>query len=124
MYRIGQEEINAVANAINERVLFKTNGDIYQRTETKMNEIFGSKYGIVMTSGHAALEAALVAAGIGPVDEVIVPSYTYIATAMAVVAAGAIPVLCDINETLTLDPKDFEAKITKHTKAVMPVLNY
>lgn len=121
MFRIGKEEINAVADAINERILFKTNGDIYQRTETKMNEIFGSRYSIVMTSGHAALEAALVAAGVGPGDEVIVPGYTYIATAMAVICAGAIPVLCDINETLTMDPKDFEAKITKHTKAVIPV---
>ena len=43
MFRIGKEEINAVADAINERILFKTNGDIYQRTETKMNEIFGSQ---------------------------------------------------------------------------------
>lgn len=123
MFRIGHEEINAVANAINERSLFKVNDKLQyvKRAEEKMNEIMGSKYGIIMTSGHAALESALVAAGIGPGDQVIVPAYTYISTAMAVVAAGAIPVLCDIDETLTMDPKDFEAKITKNTKAVMPV---
>ncbi len=123
MYRIGQEEINAVANAINEKSLFKVNDKLQftKTAEEKMCSIMGAKYGILMTSGHAALEAALVAAGIGPGDEVIVPAYTYIATAMAVVAAGAIPVICDINDTLTLDPKAFEAKITKNTMAVMPV---
>ncbi len=123
MYRIGQEEINAVANAINEKSLFKVNDKLQyaKKAEEKMCSLMGAKYGILMTSGHAALEAALVAAGIGPGDEVIVPAYTYIATAMAVVAAGAIPVICDINDTLTLDPAAFEAKITKNTKAVMPV---
>ena len=123
MYRIGQEEINAVASAINERSLFKANDrlQLYRQAEEKMNELMGSKYGIIMTSGHAAIESALVAAGIGPGDQVIVPAYTYIATAMAVISAGAIPVLCDIDETLTMDPRDFEARITKHTKAVIPV---
>lgn len=123
MYRIGQEEINAVANAINEKSLFKVNDKLQyvKKAEERMTQIMGAKYGILMTSGHAALEAALVAAGIGPGDEVIVPAYTYISTAMAVVAAGAIPVICDIDDSLTIDPAAFEAKITKHTKGVMPV---
>lgn len=56
-----------------------------------------------MTSGKAALISALTALGIGPGDEVIVPAYTYIATAMAVVAVGAIPVIAEVDDTLTLD---------------------
>ena len=59
--------------------------------------------------------------GIGKGDEVIVPAYTYIATAIAVLAVGAIPIIADIDETLTLSPKDFERKITERTKAVIPV---
>jgi len=59
--------------------------------------------------------------GIGPGDEVIVPAYTYISTAMAVVAAGAIPVIAEVDETLTLCPKDTAARITPRTRAIIPV---
>ena len=74
-----------------------------------------------MTSGHAALVSALTAMGIGPGDEVIVPAYTYISTAMAVVSVGAIPIIAEADETLTISPIDIEKKITKRTKAIMPV---
>ena len=74
-----------------------------------------------MTSGHAALASALVALGIGPGDQVIIPAYTYIATAIAVLEAGAIPVIAEIDESLTIDPEDIEKKITKYTKAIIPV---
>jgi len=123
MYRIGQEEINAVTNAISEKSFFKVNDKLQyvKQAEEKMMQLMGTKHAIFMTSGHAALESALIAAGIGPGDQVIVPAYTYISTALAVVAAGAIPVICDIDDTLTLDPKAFEAMITQNTKAVMPV---
>lgn len=67
-----------------------------------------------MTSGMAAL-------GIGPGDQVIVPAYTYIATAMAVVSVGTIPVIAEVDETLTIDPEDVEKKITPATKAIVPV---
>ena len=56
-----------------------------------------------------------------PGDEVIVPAYTYIATAMSVVAVGAMPVIAEVNETLTLDPEDTERKITDRTRAILPV---
>ena len=59
--------------------------------------------------------------GVGPGDEVIVPAYTYIATAIAVTATGAIPVIADCDETLTIDPEDIERKISSHTKAIIPV---
>ena len=123
MYRIGKEEINAVARVIESKNLFKINDAIQEtaKCEALMREIFGVKRSLLMTSGTAALTSALVGMGVGPGDEVIVPAYTYIATAMAVVAAGAIPVIADINETYTLDPAEAEKKITPRTKCIIPV---
>ena len=94
MYRIGQEEIDAVAEAINRRCLFKINNSLQEtkHAEEEMQALFGTDHALLMTSGHAALTSALIAMGIGPGDEVIVPAYTYISTAMAVVAAGAVVV--------------------------------
>lgn len=123
MYRIGEEEINAVARVIESKQLFKINAGLHetQSAEADLCACFDTKNALLMTSGHAALVSALVAMGIGPGDQVIVPAYTYIATAMAVVAAGAIPVLCEVDETLTLDPDDMERCITPATRAVIPV---
>ena len=123
MYRIGQEEIDAVAGVINERSLFKINKKRQEtlHAEEEMKALFETKHALLMTSGHAALISALVAMGIGPGDQVILPAYTYIATAMAVVSAGAIPVIAEVDDTLTLCPADVEKKITPHTKAIIPV---
>lgn len=81
----------------------------------------GTSHALTLTSGTVALHAAVTALGIGPGDEVLVPAYTWIATAAAPVLAGAVPVLVDIDETLTIDPADIERKITPDTKAIMPV---
>ena len=123
MYRIGREELDAVERVFNTRALFKINGAGQDalHAENEMKELFGTENALLMTSGHAALASALVAMGIGPGDQVIVPAYTYIATAMAVLEAGAIPVIAEVDETLTLDPRDFEKKITDRTRAVIPV---
>ncbi len=123
MYRMGQEEINELSKVIMARDLFKINEGLQEscQVENKLKEIFGSQYSIFMTSGHAALTSGLVAMGIGPGDEVIIPAYTYIATAMAVVASGAIPVIAEVDDTLTVSPEDIEKKISKYTKAVIPV---
>ena len=123
MYRIGKEEIEAVARVIETRSLFKINNNQKEteKAEAEARALFGTKNALLMTSGHAALSAALIAMGIGPGDEVIVPAYTYIATAMAVVQAGAIPVIAEIDETRTLCPIDTEKKITPRTKAIIPV---
>ena len=121
MYRIGKEEIEAVARVIESKKLFKTQGPETKSLEAELCELFNVGNAIAMTSGHAALTSALIAMGIGPGDEVIVPAYTYIATAMAVVAAGAVPVIAESDETLTIDPVDVEKKITKNTKAIIPV---
>lgn len=123
MYRIDREEIEELKRVIEAKDLFKINGGLQEskQVETKLREKLGAAHGILMTSGYAALVSALVALGVGPGDEVIVPAYTYIATAMAVVGAGAIPVLAEIDDTLTIDPTDAEKKITPHTKAIIPV---
>lgn len=123
MYRIGKEEIAELTKVIETRSMFKVNSGLRESetVEAKLRDKFGVDHAIFLTSGQAALTSALVALGIGPGDEVIVPAYTYIATAMAVVAAGAIPVIAESDDTLTLDPVDTEKKISKHTKAILPV---
>ena len=123
MYRIGNEEIEAVARVIRSGALFKINNGAQEvrHFEDELCEKFGATNAICMTSGKAALISALIGMGVGPGDEVIVPAYTYIATAIAVTATGAIPVIADCDETLTIDPEDIERKISSHTKAIIPV---
>jgi dTDP-4-amino-4,6-dideoxygalactose transaminase len=91
------------------------------RFEARLSEMTGAKFVQTVNSGTNALIGALAAAGIGPGDEVLVPAYTWIATAAAPVAVGAVPILVDIDETLTIDPQDIERKISPYTKAIMPV---
>jgi dTDP-4-amino-4,6-dideoxygalactose transaminase len=74
-----------------------------------------------VSSGTAALIGALAGLGLGPGDEVIVPAYTWVATAAAVAALGAVPVLAEVDASLTLDPVDVAGKITPHTKAIVAV---
>ncbi len=124
MYRIGQEEIDAVARVINSRELFKATASTYKETENlekELCELLDVDYTVSLTSGTAALTSSLIGMGVGPGDEVIVPAYTYIATAFAVLATGAIPVVAEIDESLMMDAKDVEKKITKNTKVLLPV---
>ena len=123
MYRVGKEEAEAVSRVVLSGRYFKTR-NVYHETEQaekEMRELFGVKNALIMTSGAAALTSGLTALGIGPGDQVIVPAYTYIATAMAVVAVGAIPVIAECDETLTIDPEDIKRKITPATRAIIPV---
>lgn len=123
MYRIGQEEIDAVARAIRSKDFFKINSagrEVYH-FEEEWKALTGSRYALLMTSGFAALAASLTALGVGPGDEVIVPAYTYIATALAVTATGAVPVIVETDETLTVSVADAEKHISPHTKAIVPV---
>ena len=85
----------------------------------------GNKFAISCCNGTAALHIALGGFGIGPGDEVIVPSYTFIASSMCVLQAGAIPVFADVDpENHTIDPAEIEKRITKRTKAIIPVHLY
>lgn len=89
--------------------------------EAAINETFGSGYAQLLSSGTAALTTALSALGIGYGDEVITPSFTFVASFEAVLSVGAIPVLVDVDESLTLDPDAVRKAITPKTKCVMPV---
>lgn len=124
MYRMGQEEKDAVARVIDSKQLFKVNNGPLKETENcerEIREMFKVKRAVLMTSGTASLTSALIGMGVGPGDEVIIPAYTYIATALAVVSTGAMPVVAEIDETLMLDPNDIENKITQRTKVILPV---
>ncbi len=81
----------------------------------------GAKYCVATTSGTSSLLDSLAAIGVGPGDEVIVPGYTFIASISSIVLSNAIPVLAEIDDSLTIDPDDVERKITDRTKAIMPV---
>jgi dTDP-4-amino-4,6-dideoxygalactose transaminase len=90
--------------------------------EKKLAAYFGTPFAIGVDSGTTAIQLALSALGVGPGDEVLVPTYTYVATALAVTNLGARPVWVDIKESdLTIDPKQLEQRITSRTKAVIPV---
>ena len=82
---------------------------------------FGAKYAQLTSSGTSALTTAMSALGIGYGDEVITPSFTFVASFEAVLSVGAIPVFVDVDDTLTLDPAAVKKAITPKTKAVMPV---
>lgn len=123
---IGQEEKAAVMEVLEERTLFRYYGPIdfvsrVSRLEKEFAAHFGAHYALAVSSGTAALITALVALGIGPGDEVIVPAYTFIASVAAVLAARAVPVIAEVDESLTLNPLALEEKITPYTKAIMPV---
>ncbi len=93
--------------------------------EKKWAEYCGCRYGVSTTNGTSALHTALASCDIGPGDEVIVPSYSFIASSFCVLQAGAIPVFADVRkDTHTLDPQDVERKITSRTKAIIPVHLY
>ncbi|WP_027125061.1 DegT/DnrJ/EryC1/StrS family aminotransferase [Gelidibacter mesophilus] len=89
--------------------------------ETELQSAFQSKHVQLLSSGTAAVTAALAAAGIGAGDEVIMPSFTFVASFESILMLGAIPIMVDIDDTLTLDPKTVEKAITSKTKAIMVV---
>ncbi len=89
--------------------------------EEGWGKYIGAKFPLCVTSGTAALDCAVTGLEIGPGDEVILPAYTWWSDYTCVVHAGALPVFADIDDTLTIDPKDFERRITPRTKAVIAV---
>jgi 8-amino-3,8-dideoxy-alpha-D-manno-octulosonate transaminase len=119
-------EQDAVVNVLNKKRLFRflANGEAESEAaqiEAWYGQRLGRKHCLAVNGGTSALIAALFGIDAGPGDEVIIPAYTYVATAAAVIAAGAVPVLCEIDRSLNMDPLDLERKITPQTKAVIPV---
>jgi len=117
---IGEREILSVSEVLRSGKLAQ--GEFVERFERSFSSYVGSRYAIAVSNGTAALHVALIAMGIGPGDEVIVPSYSFFATASTVILSGAKPVFVDVDpRTGTMDPSDVKRKISERTKAVVPV---
>lgn len=128
MYRIGQAELDELRKVIEARKLFMVGDPAqgHQQSVVRFEKEWAEKIGVAHSlclsgGGTAALICGLAALGIGPGDEVIVPAYTFMASAAAVLAVGAIPVLAEINESLLLDPEDVERKMGPNVRAIIPV---
>lgn len=89
--------------------------------EKELARHMGTRFALAVTSGTAALQTAMAAFGIGPGDEVILPAWTWHSCFNAVVLAGALPIIAEIDDTFNLDPDDIESKITPQTKLIMTV---
>jgi perosamine synthetase len=116
-----EEDIRVVKSAIKKGMYWAVGPEI-EEFEREISRYIGAKYSAVFNSGTSALHAVLLAYGIGNGDEVIVPSFTFIATANAPLSVGAKPVFADIEDkTYGLNPEDVKEKITKKTRAIIPV---
>jgi dTDP-4-amino-4,6-dideoxygalactose transaminase len=123
-YRSIEQDINAAIRRVLESQHFILGPEV-KALEQEVAEYCGRKFGVGVASGTDALTLALCACGVGPGDEVIVPSFTFIATADCVSLLGARPVFVDIEpETFCIDPVQVALKITNHTKAIIPVHLY
>src|SRR5690242_282593 len=117
-----ERERAALMEVLESRVWWRTPGTRTLQFERNFARYHGAKHGVAVTNGTAALEVTIAALGIGPGDEVIVPDFTFIATASAVLFAGALPVMVDVRpDTFCLDPDLAEAAITPRTRAIIAV---
>jgi dTDP-4-amino-4,6-dideoxygalactose transaminase len=122
MYKVGQAEIEALTRVIESGALFRYGvGHECETFEQRYAAYLGVKHFALAASGSNALAAAMAAVGIGPGDEVIIPAHTYMATATSVLTCGAIPLIVDIDESITIDPGAIETAIGPRTRAVVPV---
>lgn len=113
-------ELEYISEVIDSNYL--NDGDVTARFERAVADRLGARYAVAVTSGTTAIFAALMAAGVGRGDEVIIPDLTFIATANAVTLTGATPVLVDIDpDRLTMDPAAVAAAVTSRTRAIVPV---
>ena len=123
---IGEDEKKEVMEVLDNKYLFRYYGPSNMPSkvrafENAFKEKMGSPYALATSSCTGALISSLVACGVGPGDEVLVTGYTFFASCASIVAAKAMPVICEVDETLTIDPADIEKKITPATKAIVAV---
>jgi len=122
-YFLGEEELAAATSVLKARSPFRFYGHNLQgyadRLEKAYCERLGRKYALAVNSGTSALSLALSALGIGPGDEVLLPGYLWVACIAAVIRAGAIPRLVDVDDTFCMDPADLERRISAHSRAVL-----
>ena len=124
---IGKEEIEAVVEVLKSGILSEKSGrgPRVLQFEKDFSKYVGAKHAVAVSSGTAALHSALLAVGVQPGDEVVVPSFTFSATAEAVVLAGGRPSFADIDaDTYAITPESIEAALTSKTKAILPVHMY
>jgi 8-amino-3,8-dideoxy-alpha-D-manno-octulosonate transaminase len=125
---IGDAEKEQINDVLGTGILFRYEFDNERKGVYKVREFeetfaryMGAVHAHAVTSGTAALKAALLALGVSPGDEVITQGFTFIATFESIIECGAVPIPAEIDDTLNLDPEDFKKKITNKTKAVIPV---
>lgn len=122
---IDDEEIEAIAKVLKSGQLFRYGQELgtseCDKFENEFSQYLGTQKSFVLNSGTNALIVALMALGVSKGDEVVIPSYTFVATAGAVLSVGAIPVVVNIDDSLTIDIKELESKITDKTKVIIPV---
>jgi perosamine synthetase len=124
---IGDEEKKAVLSVVSSGMLVNASyegGEQVRSFEEKVRRLVGVKHVVAVNSGTAALHTVLMALGVKPGDEVIVPSFTFLATANVVLACGAKPVFVDIGPDYNMDPDAFRRAVTTRTRAVIPVHVY
>jgi perosamine synthetase len=120
--QITERDREAVAAVFDRGVLFGPTAPEVTRFQEEWAAYVGTRHCLLVNSGTAALHCALVGAGVGPGDEVIVPAFSFVATAMAVIHAGAVPVFADIDPRLyTIGIRQVAERITDRTRAVIPV---
>jgi dTDP-4-amino-4,6-dideoxygalactose transaminase len=118
----GQEEEDLLLQALRSGTWGSIDGTFVKQLELEFARLQGARHGVSIVNGTMALSVALKAVGVGPGDEVIVPPYTFIATASAALMIGAIPVFVDVDpESLLIDPSLIDAAVTSRTKAIIPV---
>lgn len=121
---LGAAERAAVLGVLERRDLFRYGGSAPSRVEAFEHAVatrLGTAHALATTSGTTALQAGLAALGVGPGDEVVVPAVTFVATVNAVVEAGAVPVFCDVDDSLDMDPDALGDALSPRTTAVVPV---
>ena len=123
---LGEEEVEAAAHVIRSHNVFRYYGvgdgphEVLD-FEREFAAYMGAKHSLCVNAGSSALICGLIGAGVGPGDEVVVPAYTWNATPNAVIAAGGVPVPAEVDDSLTLDAEDVERRLTRKTKAIIPV---
>lgn len=127
-YWFGKEEMEAAMEVMQTGYLFRygnENDPKYLKKVFALEKEFarycGADYALATSSGTSSLLVSAVALGLKPGDEIIIPAYTFVASYSSVIFLGLVPVLAEIDESLSLDPDDIERRITKRTKAIMPV---
>jgi 8-amino-3,8-dideoxy-alpha-D-manno-octulosonate transaminase len=121
---LGDAERAAVLDVLDSQALFRYGATSLGKVatfEAAVADFTGVPYALATSSGTAALQAALAAVGVGPGDEVVIPAVTFVATANAVVVSGAVPVFCDLDDSLGMDAAHLATLVNERTAAVLPV---